>query len=106
MNARTNARKWSGSAFVVLVCLMAVLLAIASPAVAVKRGTESVNCGGAASQSASYRAHETPSPSAPSGPSAKAAVASGVYFARLQVDGRSDDQKVMVLRQSAHSVSR
>ena len=59
MNARTNTRKWSGSAFVVLVCLTTALLVIASPALAVKRGTESVNCGGAASASASYRAHDT-----------------------------------------------
>jgi len=59
MNARTDARRWSGSAFVVLACLTAVLLVAASPALAVKRGTESVNCGGAASASASYRAHDT-----------------------------------------------
>jgi hypothetical protein len=59
MNARTNAHKCSGSAFVALVCITAVTLALAAPALAVKRGTESVNCGGAASQSASYKAHDT-----------------------------------------------
>ncbi|MFH1865917.1 MAG: FlgD immunoglobulin-like domain containing protein [Candidatus Eisenbacteria bacterium] len=59
MNARTIASKRSGSAFVALVCLTAALLALSSPAVAIKRGTESVNCGGAASQSASFKAHDT-----------------------------------------------
>lgn len=59
MNARTSARNWSASAFVVLVCLTAAMLAVASPALAIKRGTESVNCGGAASQSASYKAHDS-----------------------------------------------
>ena len=54
-----NARKWSGGAFVVLLCATAAMLVIASPALAVKRGAESVNCGGAASQSASYKAHDT-----------------------------------------------
>jgi hypothetical protein len=55
MNALTR----TGGALVVLVCLTAALLALNSPALAVKRGTESVNCGGAASASASYRAHDT-----------------------------------------------
>ncbi len=59
MNARMNALKRTGSALVVLVCLTAALLALSSPALAVKRGTESVNCGGAASASASYKAHDT-----------------------------------------------
>ena len=59
MNARKHTRRSSGSAFVVLACVMAALLALASPALAIKRGTESVNCGGAASQSASYKAHDT-----------------------------------------------
>ena len=59
MNARKNASKWSGGAFVVLVCLTALTLALASPAWAIKRGTESVNCGGAPAQSASYRAHDS-----------------------------------------------
>jgi hypothetical protein len=54
-----NARKRTGGAIVVLVCLTAALLALSSPALAVKRGTESVNCGGAASQSPSYKAHDT-----------------------------------------------
>jgi hypothetical protein len=56
MKALRNARWRSGSAVVVLVC--AVLL-VASPALAVKRAVESVNCGGAASTSASYKAHDT-----------------------------------------------
>ncbi|MFH1690878.1 MAG: FlgD immunoglobulin-like domain containing protein [Candidatus Eisenbacteria bacterium] len=59
MKARMNALRRPKSAPVVLVCLTAVLLALSSPALAVKRGTESVNCGGAASQSASYKAHDT-----------------------------------------------
>ncbi|MEA3409194.1 MAG: FlgD immunoglobulin-like domain containing protein [Candidatus Eisenbacteria bacterium] len=59
MNARINALKRTGAALVVLVCLTAALLALSSPALAVKRGTESVNCGGAASQSASFKAHDT-----------------------------------------------
>ena len=59
MNARINALTRPGGALVVLVCLTALLLVLASPALAVKRGTESVNCGGAASQSASYKAHDT-----------------------------------------------
>ena len=59
MNARMNALKRTGGALVVLVCLTAALLALSSPALAIKRGTESVNCGGAASQSASYKAHDT-----------------------------------------------
>jgi len=46
-------------ALVVLVCLTAALLALSPPALAIKRGAESVNCGGAASASASYRAHDT-----------------------------------------------
>ena len=57
MNARMNALK--GGALVVLVCLTAALVALSSPALAIKRGTESVNCGGAASHSASYKAHDT-----------------------------------------------
>ncbi len=59
MNGRANARKRSGSMLVALACLTTLLLALSSPALAVKRGTESVNCGGAASQSASYKAHDT-----------------------------------------------
>lgn len=59
MNARMNALRRPQGALVVLVCLTAALLALSSPALAVKRGTESVNCGGAASQSASYKAHDT-----------------------------------------------
>ena len=59
MYAQTNAHRGSGSAFVALVCLAAVVLALTSPALAIKRGAESVNCGGAASQSASYKAHDT-----------------------------------------------
>ena len=59
MNTRKNAGKWSGGAFVVLVCTTAMVLALASPAAAIKRGTESVNCGGAPAQSASYRAHDS-----------------------------------------------
>ena len=60
MNARMNALRRRQGALVVLACLTAAtLLALSSPALAVKRGTESVNCGGAASQSASYKAHDT-----------------------------------------------
>jgi len=59
MNARMNALRRPQGALVVLVCLTAALLALSSPALAIKRGTESVNCGGAASQSASYKAHDT-----------------------------------------------
>lgn len=59
MNARMNALGRPQGALVVLVCLTAALLALSSPALAIKRGTESVNCGGAASASASYRAHDT-----------------------------------------------
>ena len=59
MNARMNALKRTGGALVVLLCLTAALLTLSSPALAIKRGTESVNCGGAASQSASYKAHDT-----------------------------------------------
>ena len=56
MKALTNARWGHGSALVVLVC---VVLLVASPAAAVKRAVESVNCGGAPSTSASYKAHDT-----------------------------------------------
>jgi len=59
MYAQRSARRRTGSELVVLVCLAAMVLAFASPALAIKRGTESVNCGGAASQSASYKAHDT-----------------------------------------------
>jgi len=59
MKTRMNALRRPQGALVVLVCLTAGLLALSSPALAVKRGTESVNCGGAASQSASYKAHDT-----------------------------------------------
>lgn len=59
MKTRMNALRGPRGALVVLVCLTAALLALSSPALAVKRGTESVNCGGAASASASYRAHDT-----------------------------------------------
>ena len=59
MKTRMNALRRPQGALVVLVCLTAALLALSSPALAVKRGTESVNCGGAASQSASYKAHDT-----------------------------------------------
>jgi hypothetical protein len=59
MKARMNALRRPQSALVVLICLTVVLLALSSPALAVKRGTESVNCGGAASQSASFKAHDT-----------------------------------------------
>ena len=59
MNARMNALRRRQGALVVLVCLTAALLALSSPALAIKRGTESVNCGGAASQSPSYKAHDT-----------------------------------------------
>ncbi|MEE8572147.1 MAG: FlgD immunoglobulin-like domain containing protein [Gemmatimonadota bacterium] len=59
MKTRMNALRRPGGALVVLACLAAALLALSSPALAVKRGTESVNCGGAASASASYKAHDT-----------------------------------------------
>ena len=41
------------------VCLVALTVSLASPAAAVKRAVESLNCGGAPSSSASYRAHDT-----------------------------------------------
>jgi hypothetical protein len=56
MKALGNARERYGGAFFVLVC---TVLLVAPPATAVKRAVESVNCGGAASTSASYRAHDT-----------------------------------------------
>jgi hypothetical protein len=59
MYAQRNARRRIGSAFVVLVCMTAMVLAVASPALAIKRGTESLNCGGAPAVSASYKAHDT-----------------------------------------------
>jgi len=59
MKTRMNALRRPQGVLVLLVCLTAALLALSSPALAVKRGTESVNCGGAASQSASYKAHDT-----------------------------------------------
>jgi hypothetical protein len=58
MKALRDARASSGSALVVLVC-MAALFALVSPAAAVKIAVESVNCGGAPSSSASYKAHDT-----------------------------------------------
>ena len=59
MKTRMNALRRPQGAFVVLVCLTAALLMLSSPALAVKRGTESVNCGGGPSASASYKAHDT-----------------------------------------------
>jgi hypothetical protein len=56
MKALRNARGRYGGVLVVL--LWAALL-VASPALAVKRAVESVNCGGAPSASASYKAHDT-----------------------------------------------
>jgi hypothetical protein len=58
MNARWNALR-GAVALSALLCLVAATLALAPPALAIKRATESVNCGGGDSESASYRAHDT-----------------------------------------------
>jgi hypothetical protein len=59
MNAGRGVFRLPSGASVVFVCVAAALLALSAPALAIKRATESVNCGGGDAQSASYRAHDT-----------------------------------------------
>jgi hypothetical protein len=59
MNNKANASRRSSGAIIVFICALAVLLALSTPALGIKRATESVNCGGGDSQSASFRAHDT-----------------------------------------------
>jgi len=59
VNVHSETRSRFRSTLFTFVYLAALVLALASPTEAIKRCTESVNSGGAASQSTSYRAHDT-----------------------------------------------
>jgi hypothetical protein len=59
MVASRRQRSLASSLVAVFACSLLLVLLLAGSATAVKRGAESVNCGGGESQSTSYRAHDT-----------------------------------------------
>ena len=59
MEARRDSKSLTAGALVLCFCVALAVMAMSSPALAIKRGAESINCGGTSSQSTSYRAHDT-----------------------------------------------